>query len=824
MFEKQIDLLNDNFNTVNELKKLLSTIEDTVIKDNGGYKVIIKDSRNAEEYEFTYNYNKSAANTISDYPLLFNSQHITLRVGVWTKNNKCPLVPEDILHVFRAFWHVDSCDNNTCLPQIHSSDNEEKLRTKIENWNSEKKCYLCFRIKGKNYYESFNTFKKMVISNIIFSVLQNGNSIVIETAENMIGVLLQYSDKSEILQFAYDVYQSVNVDDNNNIDIAAIDINNICSSYDILDKSVNEVFKDIDNDTENNTKSIVRVSRIKEIDLDKGTNEYKLGIIRTIYNINNKNFFRNIYLDFISDYVSRISENEIYEISKLKNQISNVINWLNLKDFVNNNCKCNSCNKEKKWDTDIWVSKYDIELAILQGILRNRNTENKSIEVAWGNELIIKIDNEFVYNDTVKGEKLDINWSIQKKVNNRIDDYNRDAILITTSDSSCLPKDIFYKEIIVDTNPTIGGGLPDFWAQHLSSLITSMESNENLSRIIIWGDFSNAKNIKDILYSVSSWDKASISKYGRKIFRPESKIERFKEKFSDKIIIYNKKEDLIEDMFQWSMINKKNIDQNKHRDDLKRILKRKTDLSKWKLTNKDGLRTETLSQAYPMVLDILRNGDKEKNKCNQLVDANGRALYELMNYKIVLSKPNEDMVPVYFLDEERDLNVYYEEVYNENGIFGKPIRESGQYEKVTSYIAGVVKDHNYSSRKSIIIIPNGFNELSAVRTSYSNPIGLIAIWIAPRKRDGNINLDISFMWRTVEALIGLPYSLYGSIRFANKIVTDVYNTIRENDPTGKIKQSFIQLGNITYTACSLHMYLDEETKRIAKGIVNDVSY
>lgn len=820
MFEKQIELLNDNFYTVNELNKLLSTIQDIDIKGNGGYTVTIEDSRNNKQYEFNYNFKKDPSSSIFDYPLLPNSQHIKLKIGVWGKIRKYPIVNEDMAKVFRAFWHVDSCDNNTCLPQIYSSYNMEKIRAKVESWGSEKKCYLCFRIKGKFYDDTFNSFKNLMISNIIFYVIQNSNGIVIETSENNIGVLLQYSDKSEILQLAYDVYQSGNVGVNNNLDIVAIDINNERSSYDDLNKSVNEVFKEIDKDTENNTKSNIRVSRIKQIAIEMGSNDLKLGIIRAFYNINNNNVFHNIYLDFIADFVSELSG----DAATLKTQISNAIKWLDLKDSLSTNCKCNVSKKEKIWDTTNIVSKYDIQLAIFQGLLRNKNTEKKTVEVAWGNELIIKLDNEFVYTDSIKCEKTYLNWIIQEKVNNQIDNYNKDAILITATDTPYLPKDIFYKQIIVDTNPTNGGGLPDFWAQHLSSLITSMEANDNLSRIIIWGDFSYARNIKDILCNVSSWDKDQISRYSRKIFRPESKIERFKDKFSDKIQLYNKKEDLIEDMFQWSMQEKKYIDQNKQGDDLKKILKRKTDLSKWKLTNKDGLRTETLSQAYPMVLDILRNGDKEKNKSDQIVDANGRNLYELMNYKIVLSKPNDDMVPDYFKDEQDDLNGYYKEVYDQNGIFGKPIRENNQYETVTKYIAEVVKEYNFATRRSIIIIPNVFNELGVARASYNNPLGLIAIWIAPRKRGGIVNLDISFMWRTVEALIGLPYSLYGSIRFANKIISDVLSMIRENDSTGKINQSYIQLGNITYTACSLHMYLDEETKRIAKGIVNDVSY
>jgi hypothetical protein len=82
--------------------------------------------------------------------------------------------------------------------------------------------------------------------------------------------------------------------------------------------------------------------------------------------------------------------------------------------------------------------------------------------------------------------------------------------------------------------------------------------------------------------------------------------------------------------------------------------------------------------------------------------------------------------------------------------------------------------------------------------------------------DRNV-IDFVFVWRTVEAFIGLPYSLYGSIRLAEQLVAQV-SEIVQNTPNGRPPA----IGELTYIALSLHVRVNEFHRRIAKRIV-DVS-
>mgnify|MGYP003296702464 CR=1 FL=1 len=58
--------------------------------------------------------------------------------------------------------------------------------------------------------------------------------------------------------------------------------------------------------------------------------------------------------------------------------------------------------------------------------------------------------------------------------------------------------------------------------------------------------------------------------------------------------------------------------------------------------------------------------------------------------------------------------------------------------------------------------------------------------------------------------------MYASVRFAEEMVKD----IEEKMANCKVK---ISLGKVSYIAHSLHMFLDEESLEIVRGIVNDAS-
>jgi hypothetical protein len=98
-------------------------------------------------------------------------------------------------------------------------------------------------------------------------------------------------------------------------------------------------------------------------------------------------------------------------------------------------------------------------------------------------------------------------------------------------------------------------------------------------------------------------------------------------------------------------------------------------------------------------------------------------------------------------------------------------------------------------------------------------LGLVSVWAAPRHSAGICSIEFSFVWRTVEALVGLPYSLYGSIKLVDQVIDAVKSQLQSQNGTSPR----INAGRLTYLALSLHMRVDEFHKRIAKRIADAAS-
>lgn len=118
-------------------------------------------------------------------------------------------------------------------------------------------------------------------------------------------------------------------------------------------------------------------------------------------------------------------------------------------------------------------------------------------------------------------------------------------------------------------------------------------------------------------------------------------------------------------------------------------------------------------------------------------------------------------------------------------------------------------EKRYATRRAILVVPNGDP------TEGRYPLGLISVWLAPRFINEKVVIDFSYTWRTVEALVGLPESMYASVKFAEELT----NTIREQCEN----TINIEMGKISYIAHSLHMFLDKESMNIIRGIINDAS-
>ena len=151
---------------------------------------------------------------------------------------------------------------------------------------------------------------------------------------------------------------------------------------------------------------------------------------------------------------------------------------------------------------------------------------------------------------------------------------------------------------------------------------------------------------------------------------------------------------------------------------------------------------------------------------------------------------------------------------DEDGFFKKHLRENGHYEAVLSHIEHLItKDGiQYATRRAILIVPHMIDNPEDI-----TPLGLVSVYIAPRMLEKDVILDFTFTWRTVEAMVGFPYSLYGSVRYAEKILETVQ---RECLPS---QGSRLKMGTLSYLAYSFHMFLDKPYTQIIRGIINDAS-
>jgi hypothetical protein len=96
---------------------------------------------------------------------------------------------------------------------------------------------------------------------------------------------------------------------------------------------------------------------------------------------------------------------------------------------------------------------------------------------------------------------------------------------------------------------------------------------------------------------------------------------------------------------------------------------------------------------------------------------------------------------------------------------------------------------------------------------WHNPLGLTCAQILPRKVDGRWHLDFHYVWRTVEALVGLPFSAFASIRQSQ----DILNAV--NAELTRLGKPQASMGRLVYIALSLHLFTDEGDDEIARTVV-----
>lgn len=126
-------------------------------------------------------------------------------------------------------------------------------------------------------------------------------------------------------------------------------------------------------------------------------------------------------------------------------------------------------------------------------------------------------------------------------------------------------------------------------------------------------------------------------------------------------------------------------------------------------------------------------------------------------------------------------------------------------------VVAITGEHEYATRRAILVVENEVQ----IGNNYS-PLGLVSIWLAPRFVGKKVVIDYSYTWRTVEALVGLPLSMYASIMYAENLTNQIINKTQNS-------KCDVEMGTVSYLAHSLHMFTDTESMNIVRGIINEVS-
>jgi len=530
--------------------------------------------------------------------------------------------------------------------------------------------------------------------------------------------------------------------------------------------------------------------------------------------------FANNFLNLLSEEIFR-SEWTSYKC--IISSVEKISKWVDLKIL-------DGFSSDELFGKDNWninVTKGAIIFAIAHGIWRSNHDNHQNLELRLNynsdfSKLGLYIQDYKIYGDDVADITHVIGVPIKANCNYSLKDQKfSNAILLKIGNQShieingqaILDAALFSDVVVVDDRPKTGGGLPDFWQAAIAHIIDSMVKNPNITRIFVFGDVSNGSETVLRLKDPLLIDQYELS---TTIAKPIELIRKALEMLQkeETVCIVNDSKEIANELYKglfnvetWLPSPILETDEGVRNEFLKRDISI-SQQRKLKLKMVHGVACSSASEAYPIVLNILRDHDQ-----SIVYDDAFQKLAEVVGFKLILNNPSTGMIPYYWNGESEGLDLYTSRVLlDDDSLIGSIFKNDGQKAAFVNHLYKYCKnlEGKRSTRRAILTVPNVLNSDNEL-----NPLGLVSVWATPYFNDTGCTIDFCFVWRTVEALVGLPYSLYGSIRLAQNLIDEIKRTLIES----RCDHS-ISLGNVTYLALSLHMRVDDYHKRIAKSIVD----
>jgi len=573
-------------------------------------------------------------------------------------------------------------------------------------------------------------------------------------------------------------------------------------------------------DKKEKRRGTISFERSTEDDLESypaDMNDYfKLGICFSKSRQKLENCFDDERLNLISRQVQNLTDNPPNP-RKVKQAVDDVLKWFGAKVTY----ECDELSLFKRSRDSSEISQSSICVAILHALSKSAviykwaGITDKTIGVSWSTAsgtCQVTFKDNAVWGDVkgVMANTLSFGKLVAKGQLNRIEgiavgvQIGFDEIPRTPTGRT-LPDGFLIDHVRVDVRPRTGGGLPDFWQAALAQIVSALDKANKPTKIIIWGENLESTEIYKRLTVPKLWTNDEIANLTG---LTTDRVRQLVSKLKDKIIAVKTAPDLLINLydsykiFDGSTANGRQTTTNEEYS-LKRPMIEATPLDQ-----SEGIVCTTARKAYPLIVDTLRKTPNVRSA----TDDSGQEQRELIAFKLKLTAPQEDKIPNYLQNQVDDLDQYAKSVLlSPDGVIRKTIEDDNQ---ISAYCNHLLKYINQgpaprSTRRACLIVPHTPDDNGGPR-----PLGLISVWSTPRFTPNVVYLDFVFVWRTVEAFIGLPYSLYGSISLAEQLTQRLSDASASTD---------VQIGELNYIALSLHIGSDEFHTRVAKQIVDMAS-
>lgn len=555
---------------------------------------------------------------------------------------------------------------------------------------------------------------------------------------------------------------------------------------------------------------------------------YKLGIsLSRCMNYTNHPFKDerlNLIADQAYDFYLNPTEN-----SSINIKVKEIIDWFG-SELISDVLESSILHSVESYST---ISKHAVTIAVAHGLARaliatnnkqfKRSPKTKKsidkITLHWGStngkKVQVRLNGSVFWGDDLPSKVKDIEYGSPINITTEVQNTGLFAGVQIGFDNKALtpggnelPNIFLADHVKVDMRPKTGGGLPDFWQVAIAQVVSCLGKLD--VNVLVWGDAASSSETYKKLIEPTTW---AIDEIAHLTGLTSDVIRHVSEKIKDKVIIVKSSDHMLDQIYnsyqEIIQFTSQGIDQNTGLNDpLPRPMAATTPLPQ-----SEGVVCTTAAIAYPIIIDTLRKSQDLRNS----KDDAGESQKELIAFKLKLTTPLTNPIPRYLEKQKEELNSYAENVLlNDKGVIRKYLEKTNQREAFVKHLAKYVGDtKKRSTRRACMVVPHE-PDPSAEDFPSPRPWGLISVWATPRYTENGICLDFAFVWRTVEAFIGLPYSLYGSIRLAEQMLEQVRNEIS----TKSRKPSVIILGELNYIALSLHLGGDQFHSRVAKQIVD----